>query len=419
MKNDEDYFELDVKIFISALPDTEKELKILLNQIKTFNKSKHSFRIDLVGNQYVMSTLKELELENKLNFEDMVKNKNHLTTLDTGSFTGDNVDLFIGLIWAQVEDPNYPETNLKHDFEVACKLEDEGLFDSGAIFYISYRKTSLLENADENELKKAETLKKYMYDNAVITEYDSLIDFKLISKECISIFEDSDAMDDIFTEVFNELGSEPSLKDDIKQYNKFVSILGHDNIEKFLEELEEQNQKEYGLFNDMFKYLEEIFEELNKLNDAFEKENKLTFDDLNFHVKNYDMDPKLITNLSKVFNKLSNEYEQDKDVNHEFRVKSLKMILSGFIANDQESEELLGFVVDCDNYFEELSKFIETYLDLFIEISNTILAYDDDDHEKSVNLLLKECDRILNNLTFIETELNDLIENFPNLLNKY
>ncbi|MCL2115816.1 MAG: hypothetical protein FWH29_06310 [Methanobrevibacter sp.] len=420
MENHEDYDREKVKTFISALPDTEEELKILLNHINIFNKSKQISRLNIVGNKYVMSTLKKLELENKLNIEDMVDNKDQLTTaLDTGLFTNDNVDFFINLIWTQIEDSNYPETNLKEDFDRACKLEDEDLYGCEVSFYASHRKISLFDNLDINELKKAEVLKKNMDEEYVISEYVSLDEFKSRSQEDINRFNDCEEVEDFFnniTKFLNHPKNNISYKEDTENSNSFFSLLDDKSV-KFLDKLEERSQKEYSLFYDIFQYLGNTFIELDSLNVAFEEENRLMFDDFEYHFDNPDRVPKLLNSFSKIFNKFSTEYEQDRDKNREFRSKSLGVSSSFYKNNNQDFKELLNFFMESKTFFERLSGIIENYIVMYIETVNIFPVSEDDDYGKSVNIILKEYDRILDNLKFIKTEMNDLNEKFTKKLN--
>ena len=437
MENNKNFMRIGVETFISALPDTEKEIKILLNHINTFNKSGQIFRFDLVGNKYVMSILKELESENKINIENMVKNRECLRkALDTVSFTSDNVDFFINLVWAQIEDSNYPETNLKEDFDKACNLEDEDLFDCGASFYVSNRKISLSDNVDINQLKKVKNLKKDMDDETFIFEYGSLNEFKLIFKQDIDEFKNSEdiekisntfteisreegegassnvkyieAISNMFTEFLNEAEGDSSSNAGFEDYLNVASLIDDDKFEKFSDELEEQSQKEYSLFDDMFQYLEKTLEELNKLNDAFEEENKLESADFDYHSKHPDRAPKIINNSSKIFNKLSNDYEQDREENRDFRSKSLVMLLSLSKIDEEGSEEVLEFFAQCKMFIEELSAVIENYVTMYIKMTDIFPVTNEDDYGKSVNIILKEYDRILDNLKFIQAEINDL-----------
>ena len=435
MEKNGNYAGEKVKTFISALPDTEEELNILLNYINIFNKSGQIFRFNIVGNNHVISTLKKLELEKKLNIEDMVDKDQLTIALDSGSFTSDNVDFFINLIWTQIVDSNYPQTSLKEDFYNALKLDDEELFDNGATFYASCRKTSLSDNVDKNELYKVEALKKDMSDKTILFDYHSLDEFKQFSSEDIEGFKysrdieeilnkskksnlsnrDSKEMFNVFAEIFNELAEGIPSNEDTSDFNNLISLIDEDNFEKFSEELEEKNQKEYGLFDDIFQYLEKTFEEFNNLNNAFEEENKLVLDDFDYSSKNPDKISKLLTNFSKVFNKLSNEYEQERDENREFRSKSLGVLLPFSKGKNQDSKELFGFFVDSKNYFEELSSAIENYIIIFIETVN-IFPVSNEDYEKSVTTILKEGNKILENLKFIKTEMNDLNKKFTRIL---
>ena len=419
MKIDENFFRLGLKTFISALPDTEKELKILLNYMSIFNKSGQVSRFNIVGNNYVMSTLRKLELDNKLNIDDLVENRNQITkALDTGLFTSD-IDLFINIVWAQVEDPNYPETNLKEDFEKANKLEDENLYDFMTIFYVSCRKTSLFDNANINEVKKAEALKRDMDDKTVISDYDSLKDFKKISKMDIDGFKTSDEVKKIsntIEEMFHELEGASFYPKEVNGDSTHVFSLkdvGH--VENLSEKLKRENQKEYSFFDDIATYLEKTNKELHNLNDAFEEESKLMADDFEYHFNNPERVPKLMIKFSNSLNKFSTDYEAIRKENKKFRSKSLGMSLSLAKNNNQDYENLLDFFHDCKKYFAELSQFIETYVSMFIETNEIFPASEDDDYGKSVKIILKEYHRILDNLNFIKTEMNDLNEKFTKI----
>ncbi|MCL2115818.1 MAG: hypothetical protein FWH29_06320 [Methanobrevibacter sp.] len=421
MENEENVM-IKVKTFISTLPATERELKFLLKRISVFNKSKQIFRFNIVGNSYVMSILKEMELDNKLKMEDMVEDKDQLTTaLDTGSFTSDNVDFFINLVWTQIEDSNYPETNLKEDFDKACKFDEEDLFNIGAIFHVSYKKITVSDSVDINELKRVKILKKDMENKTIVSDYGSLMEFQLIFKELMEGFKnpkDLGDVSDIFAGIFSEMGLNISPSNgDSEDLNNLISLLDEDKLEEFSEEVEERNQKKYGVYDDIFQYLEKTFEELDNLGDIFKEEKEFVLKDLYHHSKSLDKAIEVLTNFSKVFSKLSTEYEHERDENCEFRRKSLGVLLSFSESDDPDSKVLLEFFADSKDYFEELSEVIENYVDMFFGITDIFPLFEDENYDKKVDIIIDEFDRILDNIKFIKTEINDLNNKFSKKLN--
>jgi len=340
--------------------------------------------------------------------------KNESTVvLDTGSFTGENIDFFINIIWKQVEDPNYPETDLKKDFDKVYNLLDEDLLDTGAIFYISSEEFSLFNNVDSNEIKKVDILKEDMDSKVFAYDYGSLEEFEQVSKEDIDEFSEdsqgsekysSDFVENIYSKIDDDFLSSLSIGD----YNYITSLMD-DNFGNFLKEIEEKINGKYGFYEDIFKYVENLGEILYQLDDAFEEQNKLMLEDpFSFFEDDNKKVSELISNFSKDFDKFSNEYERDRDENREFRSKAMGLL--SFIMDDGD---VLNLIVDSKKYFEKASKIIEASMLMYIETVK-IMPVSNDNYGKSVKRQIKEYKRALKNLKSIKTEIKDLEKKFLN-----
>ena len=176
----------------------------------------------------------------------------------------------------------------------------------------------------------------------------------------------------------------------------------NENNNKF----EEKIQGEYGVFQDIFKYVDKTSKKLISSNNAIEKENKLVLDNMtnmDYFLEAEERISKLLADSAKDLNKISNEYEEEMGENKEFRSKSINSLLS----SDNHDDEVLGLIVKFNKYFEEKSSFIENYINMYIKTTNDF-PVSDDSYGKSVKKLLIEYNRILNNLKLIRMEINDL-----------
>ena len=414
--NENDKIE-EIKTYISSLSDTEEELKILLNDIINFNSDEENLKFNIVGNKYVKSILNDMELNNKSNtpdfFEDKANNEPTLV-LDTDSFTKENIDYFISIVWKQVEDSDYPETNLKKDFDKAFKLIEEESFTVGANCYISFREASLHDKTDVDELKKAKLLKKDMVSKVFAYEYDSLDEFEQISQNNIKGFSDNLMFDkEALNEFIKVINPEAKEKDmlsifkSIKSYDNIIALFMEDGFEEFIMEFEEKIRGDYNPFEDIFIYVEKTYDELINLNNAIEEEHKLRMDNPEYIFESNSCND-LIFNSTKTLNNLSNEYERGKKEHSEFRSKAFALLLFYTKLSDYGEEDLLKIIVQSNNHFEEIAEFIENHLGMFIDFTDSFPVDDDENYGKIVKILLKEYNRILNNLKSIKTEMNNL-----------
>ncbi|MCL2115815.1 MAG: hypothetical protein FWH29_06305 [Methanobrevibacter sp.] len=418
MENNENSIVIkEMKTFISALPDTEKELKILLNNIKIFNNSDESIKFKIVGNKYVKSMLDDFELNNEFNNFNHSENENKqvfTTILDTDSFTSENVDFFVNIIWKQVEDSNYLETNLKKDFDKAYELSDEDLLDAGVSFYISFREASLFDKIDLNEIKKAKLLKKDMDSKVFTLKYEDLDEFEQISKRDINGFSRIPQKNKKSSNVFVKFDSKIGVDDlisyvkNIEVYDHVVSLLADNDFENFLNEFEELIQGDYSIYEDIFKYLMEINKEFEHLDNTFWEENQVIINYPAYSSKDREKAIELLSNFSKDLNELSNKYEQDMDKNHQLRLKSIKLVSSFSKIEDNNFEEIENKFIQGKLYFEEMSEIIEANLHMFIDIIDVEPVFEDDISIKPVETLINEFKRILNNLKSIKIKMNDL-----------
>ena len=400
----------DVKTFISSLPDTEKELKILLNHINVFNNSGELLKINVVGNNYVKSILNSLEPNDKLAKVDTIENKDKdefHNVLDTDSFTHENVDYFINIIANQIEDLNYPETNLKKDFDKACKLDEDDLFEIGTIFYVSSIKSTLLNKIDSSVVKKANALKKDMDSKVFTYEYDSLEDFDKLSQEDINEFGETQIEEGLledFEAAINSKSNNNSFPFSIEnsENDPVLSLLEDGIVEEFFSELDEK-MGGYGLYDDAFTYLENVGEELDRIEEIFYDKNQPLFDDPNSGSSANKKFIEKLSNYSKGFSKCSNEFEQNLEENRELRRKVLDF--ASLLFNLKKDEEFLEFIIESKNGFEELCGFVDTSLVMLIENFNAMFS-SSKIYGKHIEILNNEFIRILDNFEDIKEEMD-------------
>ena len=424
MEKDDNNHEIEeVKTFISALPDTEEELKILLNHMITFNNRDEGLKFNIVGNTYVKSLLNNFEKNIELNIKNSFKNKDKTEfniVLDTDSFTSENIDFFINIIWKQVEDLNYPETNLEKDFEKVCNAIDMKLLDVGAFFYITYRETSLFDNVDLNQINKSKILKKNIDTQFSAFKYHSLDEFNQISLIningfCENLQKNEEFLNAFLNILFQDIEGKESLIKKAKNKDDFLSLILKDGFEEFLNEFENKLQGDFGLFDDVFNYVNKTAKELLILNDAVGEENKLLLDNPDFLLDKNEKVPKLYYKYTKILYKISSEYEQNKDENRDFRTKAINTLLSFSEIGYYEYDDILESIIELKKLFEEPSHFIETYIGMFIKTIEDF-PVSDDNYGRSVNKILKEYRRILNNLKYINSEMENLEKQIINTL---
>ena len=413
----------EVKTYISSLNSTEKELKSLLNTIMTINGLEESLKFKIVGNKYVKSVLNDMELNSGSGDYNHFENKNgdEFDNLDTDSFTKENVDFFISIIGNQIEDSNYPETNLKKDFNKVYTDFYEEMYGSRLSFYISHIEPS--SHDDLNEVKKSKLLKKDMDSKVFTRDYSSLDEFEessqnelgalLMAKRCIDegidVYQNNEEfIIDILESMGFDIEDKDSLMKKIKNDKDIFSLLLEGDIDEFLTEFIGKIEEDSSFFEDAFEYVCETKVELLSLNDLMGEENKVMLDDpSSYFEKNSNKVPKLYNKYAKIFNEISNGYEEDKEENRKFRTKAIDTLFYLVKIGLYDDEMLLSNTVNEKKHFEDVCKFVEYYLSAFIE-TTTDFPPGNDAYGKSVKRLLKEDNRILDNIKSIKAEMEDL-----------
>jgi len=168
---------LKIKIFVSALPDNEREAKSLLKIMDDFNNSRNGFKnpneveLLLYGNNYIFSLLDE---QNKY-----LKSSDIPHSVDNFPMDYNHEeDIFVGLVWNSIENTNFIDINLKNDLCNAYKILDVMGGSLYSLFYFSFREASLFDKINVKEIKKADKLKKYLKDKVFHETYDSVEEFE-------------------------------------------------------------------------------------------------------------------------------------------------------------------------------------------------------------------------------------------------
>lgn len=170
-----------INVFISAVSESENEVKILLKTIENANYSKDIFKdifnlkLFICGNDYVISLL------NKYNF----KIESDLSSYSTDSFPLDfeiRDEIFVGLMGNYIKSTDFPNINLKNDFCNAYKILDSDMGILPCLFYFSFKEPNLFNKIDHDEIKKSNKIKKYLMNRVFHDEYNNQEEFECFFK---------------------------------------------------------------------------------------------------------------------------------------------------------------------------------------------------------------------------------------------
>jgi len=218
---------------------------------------------------------------------------------------------------------------------------------------------------------------------------------------------DEEHIIDILKNIYPDIADKDFLTKKIENDKRIFSLFFDGDVDAFLSEFIGKIEEDSSFFEDAYEYVYETKVELLRLNDLMEEENKLMLKDPFAYFEENNRVPKLYNESTKILNEISNRYEESKEENRKFRIKAMNTIFSLVKIGVYNDEMLLDNIVSEKKHFEDVSKFVESYITMFIE-TTTELPPDDEDYGKSVKRILKEDHRILNNLKSIKKEMNEL-----------
>ncbi|MDR2624595.1 MAG: hypothetical protein LBC39_08570 [Methanobrevibacter sp.] len=245
----------EYNVFISALDDSEKELKIILKTIEDYeNEEMQNVKLNIVGNRYVKALINKdgnLNVDNKIVMDRIKKSK------DTA------IDAYIGIIGGKLKDSNYPNIDLEKDF----KYVDSNWSIESLIFLLSY---NVIENEDVENEKKINNLKnEIMLSRYYVEPYEDIEEFKDDVKYDVDTLLDDlcdgdDPYDKIMDSIF--MGDEEIEIDPKDIFKKVI----RDGLN--LNEDEELNEK------DLNPFIKEVLEALEN-GDPMEYDDETNLDD--------------------------------------------------------------------------------------------------------------------------------------------
>ncbi|MDR2544574.1 MAG: hypothetical protein LBD03_03355 [Methanobrevibacter sp.] len=273
-------------IFISALDDRKEEVEIILKIIENYkNEKMPDMRFNIVGNSHVKTLINKNSKLNRntedVTFDDIKGNEGYL-------------DVYIGIIGDKIKDSNYPNINLRNDFNNADLIYENGLFI--LIFLLSSN-----EKIDEDIIKD---------ESIYVVKNNEVHNFK---------------KDVIKSQYF------PESYENIEEFK--------DEVEFEVESLLEDFCDETNLFRDIFTNDEEDFDPVEAAKDIFLKglglsENDEIPDDANPTIKEL---------LEDLESENMVEYDDDLDSNND------RSLINSFEANDSDGN---GVVMNFINAFE-------------------------------------------------------------------
>ena len=407
---------IKIKIFVSALPDNENEIKTLLRIMDDFNNSKNGFKnhdeveLLLYGNSYVLSLLDEQN--------NYLKSKDVSHPIDNFPLDYNHEeDIFVGLMWNSIEHPNFPDINLKNDFCNVYKILDVMGGSLYSLFYFSFRETSLFDKINPKEIKKADRVKKYLKENVFHETYDSVEEFEYKFKIDIATVvgqisgESNNKKSD--DKINNESSGDKANKNDSQSKPKCFADLAID-FYKRINELPEDISDE-----DLSKYIEENMNFDNDFNNGDLELDQNSFDAIREDIISSSIELTEFENKYEFLenNKLFNQYDYNVAVCPE-NYKIIKQLIN----NSNDKNTGINNVTELNNVILELKErlnftiannFIFTLICFF---SN--LEYDAKDFARYLTDLYED-DKDLSVFLKNDSNINELITEYGEYLENW